>query len=702
MGSGIAAHLANLGFDVSLLDVNDEAVKAAFDRAKKARPPHFYVADTAETVRLGSIDRETQWIRDADWVCEAIVEKAEAKKSLFSLIEPLLRPDAFISTNTSGLEISVLAQGRSADFRSRFIGTHFFNPPRYLKLLELIPTPETSAQTVKDMSAFLEARCARRVVVAKDTPGFIANRFGMWSMYYATHCAEKLGLTVEQVDAITGPFMGRPRSGSFRLNDLVGLDIMEDIANNLLARCPDDPYTKHLAPPRSLKYLRDKGWIGDKAGQGYYRREGKELMSLDLQGLGYRMRLEPQLGSIDALAKMPLAERLREGLNLRDEVGEFMRAYLPLTLEYAEYLKNDISHGVEDFDRVMMWGFGWEAGPFAIADMVHAAPKKYFDGDKMLDSAGNYVARKHEPQYRTIQDFPIIAKHDHFNIREMGDGVEAICTTTKMGVFTIGLVDELTAFLEDGKISRFVLTSEAKSFSAGYDLQFLLGCASEKRFDDLEKGLNKFQQLGLLISKLPSVAAVFGFCLGGGFEMATSCSVLAAQPEAQIGLPEAKVGLIPGGGGTAHIRQRNSTGAKALVESAKVLALGTVSANADDARRYGFLRREDVTVYHPDMLFTEAKNLALKATPKPETGWTDVSGPITGMIEQAYSELQKVGEMTEHDVRVGDQIKQVLAKSTSFEDALARERNAFQVLLKEGLTVLRIRHMLETGKPLKN
>jgi 3-hydroxyacyl-CoA dehydrogenase len=287
MGSGIAAHMANLGFSVTLLDLTEDSVRGAFDRAKRARPPHFYVPETAESVRLGSIGRNLEWAGEADWVCEAIVEKLDAKRQLFQMLEPLLREDAFVSTNTSGLEISILSEGRSDSFRRRFLGTHFFNPPRYLKLLELIPTPETDASVVRAMTGFLEEGAARRVVVAKDTPGFIANRFGMWSMFHATHVAERLGLTIEQVDLITGPFLGRPRSGSFRLNDLVGIDIMEDIARNLVSRCPDDPHTKELEPPRSLAFLLEKGWIGEKAGQGYYRREGRELMSLDLVTLAY-------------------------------------------------------------------------------------------------------------------------------------------------------------------------------------------------------------------------------------------------------------------------------------------------------------------------------------------------------------------------------------------------------------------------------
>ena len=702
MGSGIAAHLANLGFDVSLLDVSDEAVRNSWDKAKKARPPHFYVSETADTVRLGSIANDVDWVKSADWVCEAIVEKPEAKKSLFALIEPMLREEAYVSTNTSGLEISLLSEGRSPQFRRKFLGTHFFNPPRYLKLLELIPTPETDPAVLSGMASFLEESCARRVVLAKDTPGFIANRYGMWSMYFATHCAERLGLTVEEVDAITGPFIGRPKTGSFRLNDLVGLDIMQDISSNLIARCEGDPYMKHLRPPRSLEFLLEKGWYGDKSGKGYYRREGRELMSLDLQGLGYRMRQEPDLPSLTTLGRKPLDERIALGLELRDEVGEFLRAYLPTALEYAEYLKKDISHAVDDFDHVMMWGFGWEKGPFGIADMLQKSEKPYYADSKVLDFSGSYVERKVSAEYKPITDYQILDTKDNFNVRDLGDGVSAVCTTTKLGVFTIGLINELKAYLEAGKLGRFVLTSEGRSFSAGFDLRFLLDAANEKRFSDVDLELKNFQDLGILISKIPSVAAVFGHCLGGGFEMATSCSILAASPESQIGLPEAKVGLIPGGGGAAHMRQRHESSAKSLAEAAKFMVQGVVASNADEARKLGYLRRTDVTVYHPDRLIFEAKKLALEAVPNPETAWNEVGGPVGGMIEQAYNDLVKSGDISDHDRVVGEQLRHVFVKPKSFQEALDKERDGFEALLSQGLTVSRIKHMLETGKPLKN
>lgn len=702
MGSGIAAHLANLGFQVALLDVDADAAAASFDRAKRVRPPHFYVPETADAVRLGSVETLRRYVEDADWVCEAIVEKLEAKQELLARLEPLLPAGAFVSTNTSGLEISRLAEGLGPDFRRRFLGTHFFNPPRYLKLLELIPTSETDPAVATAMTEFLEAEVARRVVPALDTPGFIANRYGMWCMFHAVHVAERMGLSIEEVDEITGPFLGRPRSGSFRLNDLVGLDIMADIAANLLARCPDDPHTEALQTPASMAYLAERGWIGNKAGQGYYRKEDKELFAFDLGTHGYRMVRKPDFPSLAELAKRPLGERVAEALKLSDDVGEFLRRYLLPALDYAAYLGPRISHNPEDFDRVMQWGFGWQAGPFAMRDMLGVDEKPWFTGTAMRGWQGTSVERRKEPAYATAADFPVVAEHEGFRERDMGDGVRLLTTTTKLGVFTPALVRSLAAWLDGRPKGPVVLASEAASFSAGFDLSFLLECAEAADWERLDQGLRELQQLGRSLAAWPSVAAVHGYCLGGGFEMAASCAVTVAAAESQIGLPEVRVGLIPGGGGTALLRTRHQESAKALAELARTLVLGTVSANAPEARKLGYLRPGDVVSFHPDRLLSDAKAAALSASPLPEPVWESVGGPVTGMIDAMLAELRKKGDLTDHDVRIGEEAKAVIAKSGSFEAALERERQAFRELLAEGLTVARVRHMLETGKPLRN
>jgi 3-hydroxyacyl-CoA dehydrogenase len=708
MGSGIAAHLANIGFDVTLLDLTHESVEQGFERARQARPPHFYCQHRADSIRLGSIQENLEWAAEADWVCEAIVEKMDAKRALFAELDPLLPESTMITTNTSGLQISLLAEGFSEGFRKRFMGTHFFNPPRFLKLLELIPTGDTDPKAIAAMTQFLEERVARRVVPAKDTPGFIANRFGMWSMIHAVHVTERLRLCIEDVDAITGPFLGRPRSGSFRLNDLVGLDIMQDIASNLYERCPNDPHRNALQTPQSVKTLSAKGWIGDKAGQGYYKKEGKELVAFDLQTMAYRMKRDSDLPTLKELGKLPIGERISHALDRRDEVGEFLRHHLIPVLRYAAYLKAEISHSVLDFDHVMMWGFGWEKGPFALIDAIGKEKLgieegPFYEGGTMRSFQGPYISIPEQPEYRPITGYPLLAHHSTFNLRDLGDGVTAICTTTKMGCITPVMVDELTELFEGDKVKRFVFTSEARSFSAGYDLQYLADQIASESYTVIDESLAKLQRLAETIATLPGVAAVFGHCLGAGFELAGRCALIAVNAETQIGLPEAKVGLIPGGGGTALMRLRSQhLGAKGISEVAMRLASGAVSINADDARTLGYLRPSDVTVYHPDRLIHDAKRLALTVEPRPEDPLVVAEGPLSGMIDTLLEQKRGRGEFTEYDEQIGLKIKTVFSKSTSLEDALERERQVFLDLCSRSVTTLRIKHMLETGKPLRN
>ncbi|AIE87627.1 3-hydroxyacyl-CoA dehydrogenase/enoyl-CoA hydratase family protein [Fimbriimonas ginsengisoli] len=707
MGSGIAAHLANLGFDVTLLDATQQTVTDAFERARNARPPHFYTPDTSNRIRLGNTTDNLHWVSEADWVCEAIVERPDAKRALYTALEPHLRPDAMISTNTSGLEISILSVGRSDLFRQRFMGTHFFNPPRYLKLLELIPTPESDPLLVTAMSQFLEEFVGRRVVVAKDTPGFIANRYGMWCMYQAIHVAERLHLSVEEVDAITGTFMGRPKSASFRLCDIVGLDVMRDIANNLISRCPTDPNINALTPPNSMIQLLARGWIGEKAGHGYYRREGKELLTLDFATYAYRQKRDVAFPSLSQVERLPLGERLRQALDLRDEVGEYLRHYLVPSLRYANYLKEEISHSVLDFDRVMEWGFGWEMGPFAMIDAIGAErlgidAKPFYQGNSYRGFDGSYISIPSQPEYVSLPDFPIVSQGETFVLRDLGDGVGAICLTTKMGVISPAMVEELITFLEKSDLSRFVLTSEARSFSAGFDLRFFSDAIAGQRYGAIDLALQRLQHLGELLESRSCVAAVYGHCLGAGLELALSCSHIVAAAETQIGLPESKVGLIPGGRGVTLLRNYNQHTSKRLCEVAMTITRGEVAPTPDHARTLGYLRATDVTVYHPDRLLYEAKRIALTAIPVARPAWATMVGPLVGMIDRELDQAGARGDLTEFDLTLGHKIKQIFARSDTYGESLAKERVEFIDLCGRALTHQRIRHMLDNGKPVKN
>ncbi|MBL8060457.1 MAG: enoyl-CoA hydratase/isomerase family protein [Chthonomonas sp.] len=706
MGAGIAAHLANLGFQVTLLDMSRESAESAFERSKKIRPPHFYNAESMARIRVGGIDQDLSLVNGADWVCEAIIENLDAKKDLFSKIAPILKPGAFVSSNTSSLPLKLLAEGLPDDIRKKLVGTHFFNPPRYLKLLELIPTDETDKKEIQRITAFLEAEVGRRVVLAKDTPGFIANRFGMWAMFHAIHTAEKLGLSAEQVDAICGPFLGRPRSAAFRLNDIVGLDVMSFIAAIMAERCSDDPHLDTLKHPASMDFLMERGWIGQKSGQGYYRKEGKELLAFDLRTQAYRNVQEVSFDSINAVAKKPLGERIRAVLEAKDEAGEFLREHLIPVLAYAQYLKDEVSHSALDFDRVMMWGFGWQMGPFEVIDAIGAEflglqNDIYYKDGKVLDERNKYIALPKEPQYRGITDFPLKSENAGFNVRDLGDGVLGIALTTKMGVIGPEVMASLTEWL-GGQEGPLVLCSEAKSFSAGFDLKFFLERQEAGDWMGVDEGLAALQHLTVLLSERKVVAAIHGHCLGAGFELATACSMIAAHPEANIGLPESRVGLIPGGAGTCRMRLKFQTSLQDLVTAALLMTRGQVSTSAGEAMTLGYLRPKDVIVKHPDSLISTAKSLATSVVPRSIANWKIMEGPIAGMIDRALNEGLQKGDFTEHDVYIGQQIKEVFRKPSDFDEALRIEREVFIDLLKEGLSVARIRHMLEIGKPLRN
>jgi 3-hydroxyacyl-CoA dehydrogenase len=692
---------------VTLLDRTRELADAGLERAKLARPPQFYLSDRFHDVRTGSLDDDLALVSEADWVCEAIFEDLDAKRALFERVGPHLRPDAMLSTNTSGLPIKEIALSVPPSFQSRFVGTHFFNPPRYLKLLELITTPQTDPLAAAAMTRFLEENVARRVVPAKDTPGFIANRFGMASMFHAIHTAEKLHFSIEQVDAITGSFLGRPKSASFRLNDLVGLDVMAAIGKNLVERCPNDPFMVYLQQPASMIQLLQRGWIGEKVKQGYYRREGKELLAIDLKTFAYRDREDIVFPQLETLMDRPLGERVRQALERRDEPGEFLREHLVPALQYANTIREEISHSVLHVDRVMQWGFGWELGPFQLIDAIGPSSlslqaPRFYQIHEVLSHAGGFVPMPSEPEFRIISDFPVIETHENFEVRDLGDEVFAFVHTTKAGAITPSFVTELHDWLANQPDRPLIWAGKGKSFSVGFDLRFVLERIEGQDWAAIEAALAQLCDLGELMETRKIVAAIHGYCLGAGLELALSCSNIALHPEAMIGLPEAKVGLLPAGRGTALVRLNNQHSAKRLAEVAMVVSEGQVSQSADHARLLGYLRPSDVTIYHPDRLIFDAKQLALQAHPVARPIWTQPEGPISGMINRLQDEAKRRGEMSDHDELIGDKIRAVFAKSPSYEDALAKERTGFLDLCAKALSQARIRHMLESGKPLRN
>ena len=713
MGSGIAAHLANLGFDVTLFDLTLDSAEAGFERAKRIKPPHFYGNEAMGRVSLAGLDGPLDAVQQADWVCEAIIEKLDAKRELYARIEPLLRPDAMISTNTSGLEIALLSEGRADGFLRRFIGTHFFNPPRYLKLIELIPTRATDTKEVAKMTAFLEDFVGRRVVLAKDTPGFIANRYGMWVLLQALHTAEKLNFPCETVDAITGPFIGRPRTGTFRLADLIGFDIMEDICGNLMRRCEHDPHMSVLATPQTTSKLIGQGWIGNKAGQGYYRKESDQFLTYDFGTGNYRPRVEPEIPSLKALGKMEFGERIRTALKGSDEAGEFLREHLPAALHYATYVGPEISYNVRDFDDVMKWGWGWSMGPFEMIDAIgydelspymKSTPlyenRPFYQSGSALDLERNVSAPvRHDARFVTPSDFEIVKEGEGWAIRDDAMGGHIFEFRKKMGAIDPMIVRALLEFLQESPDRRITLASGTGAFSVGYDLQHILTLAEAEEFETMRTDLTALQQVALGLQRARSAAAVHGYALGGGFELAMRCRTVVAYSEAMIGLPEALVGLVPAGGGAGEMRKRTNGDAKQLCAAASALASGK-KFMAALARKSEYMRGTDVIAVNPDSLLFNA--LHADREERPQVSWTPAPPVLAGMIDTEIEKLRSTNEIGEYGAVIAGEIKHIFTKSASEAHALEMEIESFLKLMGKQRTHLRIRHMLETGKPVNN
>lgn len=713
MGGGIAAHLANLGFQVDLYDTDKESANAGLERAIRAKPPNFYNLESQKRIQIASIEDDLENIRFAHWVCEAIFENLEAKRELYEIIEPLLSDEAMISTNTSGLEIRMLAEGRSDSFQKRFLGTHFFNPPRYLKLIELISTDATDEKAVQAITQFLEDRVGRRVVHAKDTPGFIANRYGMWVLFHAIHTAEKLNFSIDLVDEIGGSLLGRPKTAVFRLADLIGIDIMMDIAKNLRKRCLHDPYCFVLDPPKTILKLEELGRIGSKSGQGYYRREGGEFLVLDFTTNAYRPPLKYDLPQIKELTKMPLERRFIEMLHLKSEIGELVRMHLVPCLQYAAEIAREVAYSCKDFDQVMKWGWGWSMGPFEMIDAIgYDTLKSYWDATPLYDYQPFYkqeeyldfqtlqhVVLKKEPKYTKVSDFTVIQSGDNYRIRSDNDGNYIFEFHSKVNAIDTHLIRALLDHLKETPNARWLLANEGPHFSVGFDLKHFLSAAEEKRFEDVRSWLRDLQQAGQALLQTRSIAIVQGYALGGGFELAMHCCKVFAHPEAIIGLPETGAGLIPAGGGTALMRLRGQPEARDITECAKPLILGDHVA-APLAFQPPFLRSIDELLINPDQGIWTAMHAEIPAPTTTE--WLPASPQLSGMIDAFIKQARSNGTLGEYGELLAEEIKHLFVKPASYEEALENEIEVFLKLLGKPLTIMRIKHLLDTGKPLRN
>ena len=712
MGAQIAAHLGNAGYHVHLLDVSHQAAREGLDRAKRLKPDPLFNAGVADRIQTGGFDLDLERIADADWIIEAVIEQAAAKRALLERVDALRRPGSIVSSNTSGLSITGLSEGRSGDFRAHWLGTHFFNPPRYLPLLEVIPTEDTDSSVVAAVRDFADRRLGKNVVIAKDTPGFIANHVAMHGLVRIFEALATGTYSVEDIDAITGPAIGRPKSATFRTVDIAGLDILVHVAADLASRLPADRGAQFHFPP-FVDEMMKRGWIGEKSGRGFYeRRKGpsgeSEIWALDPQKMEYRPRQPVGLASLDASASLALPERMRKLFAGSDRVGEFLRTTLPPALRYTAAVAPEIAHSIDDIDRAMHWGYGWPLGPFELADAIG------LDG-KTLRTSSLAPAHPALEILRAARDRSrVLASNAGASLVDLDDGVLAVSLHSKMNAIGGDALEMLQRGVREASqnFSGLVVAAEGQNFSVGANLMLLLLEAQEGNWEEIDAMIRTFQEatLGLRYSDVPVVIAPFGLTLGGGCEIVLHGDRVQAAAESYIGLVEVGVGLIPAGGGTKEMLLR--LGPEKAFET---IGFGSTSTSAPDARRLGYLRDVDAWSMNRDRLVFDAKQQALRRAqdgyqPPARPGAIAVGGDETrATLDLGVHLAWRAGRISDHDAVIGRKLSWILAGGAlphgghvSEDQLLDLEREAFLSLCGEQKTLERIQYTLKTGKTLRN
>ena len=731
MGGGIAAHFANAGIPVHLLDITQQVVTASFDRLKKAKPPAFFTPDTANLVTIGNLEEHEGRIAEGDWIIEAIIENLDAKRDLVKRIDRLLKPDAIVSSNTSGLPIAKIACSGSPEFKAHFLGTHFFNPPRYMKLLEVIPAKETKPEIVDFVRDFAEHRLGKGVVICKDTPNFIANRMASISGAMLLDFVLANGYTIEETDAIAGPLIGRPKTGAFRLQDLVGLDVAASVASNLYGLIEGDESREVLRSPR-VEALRKKqmerGRLGDKTGQGFYKKDGKSIQTLDLETGEYRPRREPDIPSIaEAMKIKSLPERLAFVLEQNDKAGALARHIIYNSLAYASRRIPEITDDFTNVDRAMRWGFSHEMGPFELwsalgvrktTEAMKKAGIKVADwvSEQSLSSGG-------QPTPAVLSSRPIVRENKGASLRDFGDRVLCLEFHTKMNTLdenVRAMVVESVEELERGAWKGMVVGNEGADFCVGANLKTLSGAS----INDAVKAMQDAFMAVRFCTK-PIVAAPFGRTLGGGAELAMSAARIVAAAETYMGLPEFGVGLVPGAGGCKELVRRVVSPAMKQAPNADPLpfvqnvlqTIGTakVSTSAEEARTMGFLSAHDRVVMSRDHLLDEAKRAVLElfdegyASPVHGKNCYAAGRDVTAALRAGIYQLQQGGYISDYDALISGKLASILTggdlSAGQWVDEqwfLDLERAAFVALVQESKTIERIQFMLANGKPLRN
>ena len=757
MGSQIAAHIANVGIPCDLLDipppeitaleranhltldspaVRNRIAQSALDRMKsaKTRSP-FYVPDAAELIRVGNFHDHADWLADADWIIESVVENLDVKKQVHGRIDQHRRHGTLVSSNTSGISIRTIAEDLSEDYRECFLGTHFFNPPRYMYLIELIPTDTTRPDLVKFVSDFAEHTLGKGIVRCKDTPNFIANRIGIFSILHTIHLMLEEGYTIDEVDAITGPPMGRPRSATLRLGDIIGLDVLVDVANNVYQNATSDEQREVFRVPDFILQMVKKGWLGEKAGGGFYQRRrgenGSEIWTLDYNTLEYAPRSEVRFDSIGGVRRIADAgERLKRLIDSDDRAGQFAWKCLSHTMRYAASRIPEIADDLVSIDNVMKWGFNWELGIFEAWDAIgvpESVERMKSENDAVPSLVTNLLDSGRTSFYKPSSKSKPVKSNPDASLIDMGDGVLCLEFHSKMNAIDNPSIEMMFEALDEVErnFEGLVIGNHADNFSVGANLALMLERARNGDWEALEGMISAYQRanMRLRLSPKPVVAAPAGMALGGGCEIAFGADRICAAAETYIGLVEVGVGLIPAAGGVKEMAIRCLEGVPLAAEDElfphfkrafETIAYAKVSESAAGAKRFSYLREADTVSINRMHHLHDAKQLvlamAVEGYQEPQPRGVFVLGE-TGLI-QLRSEVdlaRRAGHLSDHDVKILNQLAYVLCggelstpQSVSEDYLLELEREAFLGLCGEEKTHQRIEYTLKTGKPLKN
>ena len=785
MGAGIAAQLANAGLKVQLLDIvppkftdadkaagltedskafRNKFAAGALKKLAKLKPANFYHKSFAQRITIGNLQDDLERLSSCDWVVEVVLENMGVKQELFAKLEGVIGENAIVSSNTSGLSIAGMLEGRSDSFKERFLVTHFFNPPRYLHLLELVSGPDSRDDVKAAIADLSENVLGKGVVWGKDTTNFIANRIGVFGMMDTMRVMQEDGYTIEEVDAVFGPATGRPKSAVFRTADVVGLDTFVHVAQNCWDNLQDDEYHDVFQVPQMMKDMVANGWTGQKAGQGFYKKEGKEIFALDLKTMEYRPKAKVRTDSLGAVRNIDdVGEKINLLAYAEDTSGQLTWKVLARTCIYSALRLGEIADTVLDIDNAVKWGFGWELGPFETWDAVDVAKsveRMKGDGLQVPSWVTDMLANGRKSFYdyneqgqktfwdpRTQEAVIIdegdkvqrltILKRDKNNVVkdgfattlvDLGDGILCCEFHTKMNAIDGDIVNGLNEALdlcEDGQFDALVLGNDGANFSAGANLLLMYMAAQQGEWETIEKMVKSFQDVcrRLKYSSIPTVAAPFNLTLGGGAEVSLWCDAIQAHAELYMGLVEVGVGLIPGGGGNIEMMARNLARAvdkpEALVDpllqrAFESVAMAKVATSADEARANLFLTEGDgITLNRRHLLFA-AKQKALSMA----------NGGYRPMLERTYRLPGKTGFATfqmavkmmadggfvsEHDQKIGLQVAKVMTGGdcdprvpVTEQALLDLEREAFMSLVGEEKSQERIAYMLQNNKPLRN